>query len=222
MSVAHKIYKNAGNSQVLAWIGDEDRKILDLGCGAGDNARHLSADGRTIDGVTLSPSEASLAKLSMHNVVVHNLEDGLPEQFRGPYDVVIASHVLEHICFPSHLLTGVLHSLSPRGRLIVALPNLMMMKYRMRLLVGRFEYEKGGIMDDTHFRWYTFESARQLLETAGFRILHASADGHVPLGQLRHLLPAEVRKRLDLVACRLFPGLFGAQMIFVASQSTVQ
>lgn len=217
MSVADKTYQNAGNSQVLAWIEDEDRRILDLGCGAGDNARRLADAGRIIDGVTMSSAEANLAKSTMHQVVVHNLEAGLPDQFRGPYDVVIASHVLEHICFPSLLLAGVRHVLSSRGRLIVALPNLMMVKYRLRLLLGRFDYESGGIMDDTHFRWYTFKSARQMLEAAGFRVIHASADGHLPVGALRRMLPQTWMRALDRMACRTFPGLFGAQMIYVVS-----
>lgn len=201
---------------MIRWIEPEDRTVLDLGCGTGGNARTLTMDGREIDGVTLSADEAALAAGTMRQVVVHNLETGLPKSLPGPYDVVLASHVLEHLCFPSALLQDIRASLAPKGRLVVALPNLLKLNYRLRLLLGRFEYESGGIMDDTHFRWYTFESAQRLLETAGFQIRHAYAEGHLPLGPMRKWLPQTWAKKLDGFVCRLFPGLFGAQMIYVA------
>jgi len=216
MSVAEKTYQNAGNPAVTRWVEPEDRSILDLGCGAGDNARILAHQDRTIEGVTMSDAEAGIAAEFMRAVYMHNLEGGLPAAASGPYDVVIASHVLEHICFPAAVLQGVRARLSPRGRLIVALPNLLMLKYRIRLLMGIFEYECGGIMDDTHFRWYTFASGRKLLERAGFQVIHASVEGHLPLGPLRKILPSSLQAWLDRAACAWWPGLFGSQLIYVA------
>lgn len=216
MSVSQKIYQNEGNRLVTDCVTFEDRAILDLGCGAGDNARVLAAEGRFIDGVTLSAEEASLASKTMRQVEVHDLEAGLPKSLHGPYDVVIASHVLEHICYPEALLKDVRDALSPNGRLIVVLPNLLMFKYRLRLLMGFFVYETGGIMDNTHFRWYTFDSAAKMLQMSGFRVCKAFAEGHLPLGGLRRLLPSSWARMLDQKACHLFPGLFGAQLVYVS------
>jgi hypothetical protein len=84
-----------------------------------------------------------------------------------------------------------------------------------RLLRGRFDYESHGIMDNTHFRWYTFRSAKEMLESHGFDVLEAAATGSVPLRFVRKFMP-RMSAKVDRFFVRLFPGLFGAQLIYVA------
>src|SRR5262245_57070442 len=99
-------------------------KILDVGCGDGANARKLTADGKTVDGITLSSREAQIAELACRKIYIHDLEAGLPQLEFEPYDVVICSHVLEHICYPQKLLNDIHSSLREDGVFVVALPNL--------------------------------------------------------------------------------------------------
>jgi 2-polyprenyl-3-methyl-5-hydroxy-6-metoxy-1,4-benzoquinol methylase len=217
-AVTAKVYQNAGNREVLQWVPGNARQVLDVGCGAGDNARALSGRVGLIDGITLSEEEAAIAKAYCRQVVVHNLETGLPSILAGPYDAVIASHVLEHICYPESLLRDISQCLSERGVLIVALPNLLNWRHRVAMFFGKFEYANSGIMDNTHFRWYTFKSARRLLEANGFEISRAYADGYFPLPGLRKLGFRSLATRLDSAVCALFPGLFGYQLLYVAQK----
>ena len=147
------------NVAVLALVTPSHRLVLDVGCGAGGNARALHALGKIVDGITLSPEEARQASAWCRDVTVYNVEQGLPESARGPYDLCLCSHVIEHLRDPSPLLTAVRRILAPNGGLLVALPNILQFRHRLELLRGRFEYESGGIMDSTHVRWYTWESA---------------------------------------------------------------
>lgn len=218
-SAAEKVYANSGNLEVLSKVPEDAKKILDIGCGAGDNARQLMREDRTIIGLTLSEDEAKIAGEFCDRVIVANVEQGLPEPMSG-VDVAICSHILEHICFPEKLLAGVRQSLSPNGRLIVALPNLMWYRTRFRILMGRFEYEPHGIMDNTHFRWYTFKSAQRMLEQNGYVVESAHAKGDLPLGPIRRLLPKSWFVFPDKLACRVFPGLFGFQMVFCVRASS--
>ena len=218
-SVRDKVYENAGNPEVLRWVPDRVKSVLDIGCGAGGNAARLADRAERIDGVTLSEDEAVRARQFCKEIFVHNLEEGLPPGTHPPYDVVLASHVLEHICFPDKLLRDIAAQLSPEGILIVALPNLMNYKCRVPLLLGKFEYADGGTMDNTHFRWYTFASGRRLLETHGFRIVRAYADGHFPLPLIRRFIPASVRRWMGNCATKVFPGFFGVQMIYVVRKA---
>ncbi len=215
-SAREKIYANPGNPEVLRWVPEDAKCVMDLGCGSGGNASQLAARVERIDGVTLSDDEAARARKFCREVFVHNLEEGLPPGTHPPYDVILASHVLEHICFPEKLLRDVAAQLSPDGILIVALPNLMNFKYRFPLLLGKFEYEDGGIMDNTHFRWYTFASARRLLEAHGFRVIRAYASGHFPMPLFGRLVPSALRRWIDGCATRFSPGFFGVQLIYVA------
>jgi 2-polyprenyl-3-methyl-5-hydroxy-6-metoxy-1,4-benzoquinol methylase len=217
-SVKSKVYRNNGNPQVLALVPEWAGLVLDLGCGAGDNAEVLSGRGIVVDGVTLSEMEAESAREVCRNVYIHNLEAGLPAECNGPYDAVLASHVLEHICFPESLLKGVLSRLSSRGVLIVALPNLLNWRYRLNLLLGRFDYQESGIMDNTHFRWYTYRSAHRMLAANGFEVVLGYAHGCFPLYKIRNILPKGLSASLDRMACAALPGLFGYQLLYVAKK----
>lgn len=209
-------YPGESSPSVLARVPAGAARILDVGCGSGGNARLLSAQGVTVDGVTLSAQEAAQAAAYCAEVYVHDLEKGLPDLPPGRlYDAVICSHVLEHIAYPDEMLAGIAAHLKPAGVLIVALPNLLLWKSRLRLLAGRFEYTQTGLMDYTHIRWYSFASARRLLERHGFTVVEAVADGGLPLGPLRRLAP-RLFAPLDRAACRAAPGLLGYEMIYVA------
>ena len=212
-SVAHKTYGGNTNAEVLRAVPSSARTVLDLGCGAGGNAGALAERGAVVDGVTLSEEEAAAARRVCRNVWVYNLAAGLPDEATGPYDCCICTHVLEHICFPEALLAGVRAVLAPGGTLVVALPNLMNYKTRFALMRGRFEYENGGIMDNTHFRWYTFESAQRLFERHGYVVTRAWAEGTFPLKGFRKVLPA-VARGVDRAATSVAPGVFGWQLLY--------
>jgi hypothetical protein len=100
--------------------------------------------------------------------------------------------------------------------LIVALPNLLHWKSRLRLLFGRFDYAESGLMDRTHVRWYSFASAQRMLEQQHFTVTAAFVQGGLPLGPLRRVLSRCLTEPLDRAACRLAPGLLGHEMIYVA------
>src|ERR1019366_3704813 len=209
ISVTDKIYSNGGNPEVLSMIPAGTRAVLDVGCGAGDNAAALAARGVVVDGITLSKDELMMSRRVCRDVKLHNLEQGLPAGLAADYDCAICSHVLEHICWPDHLLSDLAQLLRPRGGvLIIALPNLLYYKNRWRLLQGHFDYAESGLMDNTHFRWYTFNTARQLLERNGFIVEQALGDGSIPLWPFRRLLGKRVAKGIDRMATRAWPGLF--------------
>jgi len=216
--VSEKCYRNPGNPAVLSAVPATAMRILDVGCGAGDDAARCSLPGRVIDGITLSDTEAAAARHVCRDVFVADLEGGLPAAVLARrYDFCICSHVLEHLRWPGRLLRQLHDVLPERGpRLVVALPNIMYFKTRAALVMGRFEYREAGIMDASHFRWYRFRSGRRLLEEAGFPVLRSWAEGSFPLSVLRRVAPATVVGAIDRGAAALVPGLFGSQLLYVA------
>ena len=216
MEVEAKFYAGNANEPVIALVPTRAKRILDVGCGAGVNAAALRARGAEVDGITLSPEEAEAARHQCGTVYVHDLESGLPTIRPQSYDAVICSHMLEHIRYPARLLHDIHAALKPSGVLVVALPNLLFWKNRLKLIAGRFEYTESGIMDNTHFRWYTFATARRLLEAHGFVVVRAEVDGGLPLSRLRRILPDVTYGWADAAARRLAPGLFGSQLLYVA------
>ena len=216
--VRGKLYANAGNTRLLSLVPDGLRTVLDIGCGAGDNARALVPRGVQVDGITLSEHERIVASQWLRRCWVHDLELGLPLGLADRYDAVMCSHVLEHLRWPERLLAALRSLMTPgQSRLLVALPNLLTYKNRAKLLMGRFEYEESGIMDASHFRWYTFVTARRLVEQAGYRVLVHQAAGSAPIPLVRRHLPTRLTGVVDRIAERTFPGLFGGQILVVAT-----
>jgi len=214
--VAEKIYRNAGNLPLLDLLPAEAGRALDCGCGAGDNARILRSRGWRVTGITLSQEEQRLAAEHCERVFVADLEEPLPDAVGGGYDAVVLSHVLEHLAAPERLLGRVERLLSARGVVVVALPNVLFYPIRLHALFGRFDYTPDGIMDATHLRFYTFESGLALLRENGFDVLEARSEGAFPIWKLRRHLPTSLVERIDQAACRLRPGLFGRQSLYLS------
>ena len=212
-----RVYDNAGNAPLLSLAPAGPGRALDCGCGAGANARLLRERGFAVTGITMSPGERERAALHCERVLLADLEQALPVELGSGYDLVVLSHVLEHLRRPDRLLEAVKARLRPGGTLLVALPNPLFYAIRLRVLIGRCDYEPDGILDETHLRFYSFESAARLLERAGFRVLDARADGGFPLWGIRRLLPASAVAAIDLAASRWRPSLFGRQLLYRAS-----
>jgi SAM-dependent methyltransferase len=215
-SLADKVYRNEGNQALLALLPGGAGRALDCGCGAGDNARLLKQRGWRVTGVTLSTAEQRAAAEHCERVFVADLEQQLPEAIGAGYDAVLLSHVLEHLRAPAQLLREVRRVLAPGGVVLVALPNVLFYPIRLKALFGRFDYTPDGIMDETHVRFYTFESGAELLRENGFEVVAARADAAFPLWKLRRLVPRAFAERLDREAGRRRPGLFGRQSLYLA------
>lgn len=219
-STDQKIYSNSGNESVLSLIPKSAKFILDIGCGRGDNATKLKKKGYIVDGITLSQQEADEAIPYMRNVYIFNLENGLPPLIieSKKFDVVICSHVLEHICYPQNLLSDIKKILSENAILIIALPNLMNYKSRIELIKGNFHYQDSGVWDYTHFRWYTFNSGIELLKNNGFVIEKSFVTGDIPFLTFFKFLPIIIRQKLFLILTKISKGLFGGQIVYVAKK----
>ncbi len=210
-----KIYSNSGNRDVLDLVPASAKHILDIGCGDGSNAKLLVKQGCIIDGITISETEKAEAQKVMRNVLVHNAENGLPFEGEQLYDVVICSHVLEHICYPARLMDDIYRVLKNDGVLIVALPNLMHYGSRWQLIKGNFNYKNAGIWDYTHFRWYTFKTAQGLFKEHGFLIDTATVTGEVPLNSIfKKLLPAKLNQFFYSLLIKISKGFFGYQLLY--------
>jgi len=134
------IYQNEGNLSLLAMLPSTPGRLLDCGSGAGDNARILQAQGWRVTGITIEAREKDLASRYCEAVVVADLEKGLPQEIVGPYDLILFSHILEHLKQPLKILLESKKVLASGGLVAVALPNVLYYANRFTFLWGEFEY----------------------------------------------------------------------------------
>jgi SAM-dependent methyltransferase len=198
------------NLPVLASIPETTKTLLDLGCGCGSLAAAAKEQtGCRAVGVTSDPEECRLAVTRLDHVECADLEEYDPANL-GTFDCVVCCHVLEHLRNPDRVLRLVKQCLAHDGVLIVALPNVLYWRQRLRFLVGRFRYTDGGTMDKTHLRFFDWHTAKELLESSGYVLVSRQSDGGFPLSRLL----GRGHRLLDAPALWLSPGLFGWQFVF--------
>lgn len=218
-------YQNAGNELVLSMVPPAARSILDVGCGAGDNARRIreTRPEVRIVGITHSEEEAVLAAPHFEKIIVGDLEQLDIDRLDGTFDLLILSHVLEHLRDPVQVIRRLLPLLAPAGHVLVAVPNTLEWRSRLALMRGRFDYAAHGIFDRTHLRFFTFNSApRELFAPIPELVLiDRRGSGAAPLGPLRRrLLPERARVRIDTLAVAHYPNLFARETAMLARRRT--
>jgi SAM-dependent methyltransferase len=214
--LANKIYQGDGNMPLLDMNPDNlAGRALDCGCGVGGNAGLLTARGWCVDGITISPKEQEIAAQRCHKVYLADFERGLPD-LEDKYDLVVMSHVLEHLVHPEFLLSNIKAVMAPDARIAVALPNVLFCTQRLRFLLGRFQYTETGIMDETHLRFYTYLTGEALLTKQGYTVLNKRVQGAFPFHSLRSVLPRPFTAFVDRWVSGHFPNLFGFQSLYYA------
>lgn len=189
---------------LTASILSEGGSVLDVGCGRGYLAQIAHAD---VDGIEVDADRAREAGAWCRHV--HQLsadEPALTQRLSGPYDALVFIDVLEHFADPSAVLENLLPCLAPGGQVIAIIPNVAHISQRIRLLRGQWAYLDEGILDRTHLRFYTWETAADLLRDAGLAVQTHNAVLAVP--RALRLLPASITSR--------WPNLFGQHTIVVA------
>lgn len=174
-------------------------RVLEFGCATGYLSRYMQEQLRCrVTGVELVPEYAERARPYCERVVVGDLDQlDLAAIFgEGRFDVALFGDVLEHLKDPRQVLTSLHGLLEPQGLVVATIPNVAHGDVRLALLAGNFEYRRLGLLDETHLRFFTLASARQLFEEAGFVILSIDRIKQplfqTELGVDRSQYPAEV------------------------------
>jgi 2-polyprenyl-3-methyl-5-hydroxy-6-metoxy-1,4-benzoquinol methylase len=149
-------------------------RVLEVGPGSGVISRWLrAARGCHVVGVEVVPEAAEAARDAVDFLIVGSIEDAVVAgacAARGPYDAIIFADVLEHLVDPWSILRQARGWLAPGGRVLTSFPNIAHWTARLNLVLGRFDYTDGYLMDRTHLRWFTWKTARELARGCGYRI----------------------------------------------------
>lgn len=149
----------------------EGSTVLDIGCSTGYYGAYIKKHKHSkVYGVEISDDRKEAAKV-LDGVYSFDLDgDWSPELAERKYDVIFMGDVIEHLKDPTEALRKAKELLSPNGRIFVSTPNVAHLSIRLELLGGNFEYEKMGILDSTHLKYFTHRSLTQIAADAGLAI----------------------------------------------------
>lgn len=163
---------------------DPDKKILDVACGISTLGKEF---GNQVYGLDLSPQAVRVAQKKGINAKIGDVEKkwDYPDNY---FDVIIASHIIEHVANPDHLILEAKRVLKKNGLLIVATPNLAAWFNRILLLFGIQPF---------------FTEVSTVDKTLGLKFTRKFTSLRNPLGHLRVFTPGSLKDILKLHGFRI-------------------
>jgi SAM-dependent methyltransferase len=209
------------HTRVLAWFANRPRsRILDLGCGDGALGERLRKQGHSVVGVDAAARHGVEERLD--RFVVADLDHGIPIDAGGDYDVVLAVDLIGYLRDPAAFLRDAASRLRPGGSIVVSVPNFGHWYPRARVAVGRFGYDRRGILDRDHIRFFTRHGAERTFDQSAVEVRRVEPVG-LPVDLLadrsggRDSRTGRARRalrRLDRAGVAIAPSLFAYEFLY--------
>lgn len=157
--------------QIIKQLVGFGKTVLDIGCNEGYLGKFIDQD-NIFYGLDNSKEAIAKAKTKYQRAIYYDLNSPKKLPFNIKFDVIIFADVLEHLIDPEKTLKFFINNyLKKDGEIIISVPNIANWQIRLNLIFGRFEYQDCGILDKTHFHFYTFKSARELPISLGLKVV---------------------------------------------------
>ncbi|MFP3043280.1 class I SAM-dependent methyltransferase [Treponema primitia] len=162
-------------------------RALDIGCATGALLEKLRDRSWAVTGVEISPAAEYARKNRSLDVRSLPLEENrFPD---AGFDMVLASHLIEHLNDPSSFIREVYRILTPGGYFIVTTPNIS--GFQARLFRSRW---RSAIFD--HLYLFSIKTLSRLLTKHGFTIERVRTWGGLAAG----IAPAPLKRIADRAA----------------------
>lgn len=157
--------------EMLRYLPENARIILDVGCGEGGFGELIKQQREAeVWGIELVSKAAEKARTKLDRVFVGNIETDQFDLPEGYFDCIVFNDVLEHLYYPWNVLIQVKKLLKNNGYVMASIPNIRYYGHMKNLVLkGDWEYENCGIMDRTHLRFFTVNSMRKMFEQCAYK-----------------------------------------------------
>ena len=158
--------------EMIDFMPKTAKTVLDVGCGEGAFASYIM-NKFNIEawGIEMTTGPASIAKTKLNNVLIGACEDKIAELPDHYFDVIYFNDILEHLVDPYAVLKSIKAKLSKNGIIISSIPNVRYFRVLKKLIVNKnWEYEKDGVLDKTHLRFFTSKSIQKMYTDLDYKI----------------------------------------------------
>lgn len=209
---------HSSHGRLLQWLATvPPTRVLDVGCSDGRFGSLARELGHEVIGVDLIKHDD--VGQNLDGFVEADLNHGLPPEVGTGYQVIVAGDVLEHVTDPARLLNDLAGRLAPAGEILISVPNFAHWYPRARVVAGRFDYDKRGLLDQGHVRFFTRRSLERLIDACSLRIVERATVGSPfeLLAEDEATRAGKIVARVsaaDRLATRTWPTLFGYQFLY--------
>jgi len=171
MEIKNKKYYANLRPEMISLISNSAEKILEIGCGQGGFSEQLIKEGVETWGIEPNIDSVKIAKKKLFKVLEGTLNERLNDLPDNYFDAIILNDVLEHLLFPWEDLKLLKVKLVNNGEIISSIPNVRYAKNLFQLIfLKNWKYKEHGILDSTHFRFFTKKSILTLYKNSGYSV----------------------------------------------------
>lgn len=173
MSLAkNESYYSNYRYEMLDFLPKEAKTFLELGCSEGKFGKQIKEQGKTVWGSEYVPETAAKASLVLDKVLVGDINEHYKELPDNYFDCIISNDVLEHLTYPTETFQKLAPKLKADGFIVASIPNVRYIKNLYNLIFRKdWKYENEGILDNTHFRFFTEKSIVRFFDEINFEIV---------------------------------------------------
>lgn len=186
-------YYSLARKEVFHLIKGQPKAILECGCAFGELGKHIKKSWDcTITGLELNPKAGEYLEKVYDKFYITDLEAFDVAALNAQFDCIIYADILEHLRDPKKILKKHLESLQKGGQVIISIPNIRNLKIIADLLVkGEWTYGDSGILDSTHYKFFTLKTLKQMLQECGLEveIVSNNKDEFTGLKKMVSLIP---------------------------------
>ena len=139
------------------------KNVLEIGCGAGGNLAVFSDAGSQVLGLDFDGEFLDIARANKINVKRGSTE--LLDE-NDKFDLIILSHVLEHIVEPAEFLKEVVSFLNDGGLLYIEVPSVD------RVAEGGYDFDLLNYFQNAHTIHFTTKTLEMMCKSVGLRPLY--------------------------------------------------
>jgi SAM-dependent methyltransferase len=194
--------------------------VLDIGAGSGAIGKTLKEQG-TLELYAVEIDAATREHIAPIYKQVFNALEDVPASLQ--VDVLLLLDVLEHTTEPKLFLERAVKHLKPGGKIYISVPNIAHWSIRLSLLFGVFNYTSRGLLDKTHFHFFTRSHLLEMISSLGALEISASSASISPLEllspePLTNSLIFKWFASFRLAMAQVLPGLLGYQILVMATK----
>lgn len=168
MNDALNYYQNY-RSEMQPLLPENYTRVLEIGCGEGYFRTHLKLE-HEYWGVEPTTEIAHRAKEKLDKVLIGTYDEVADHLPSGYFDLVICNDVIEHMTDHDQFLQAIKSKMKPGGCLVASIPNVRHILNLYEVLVKKdWQYKNAGILDRTHFRFFTQKSLERIIVDNGYQ-----------------------------------------------------